>query len=166
MRGLPKCHPILCIVLALKTQLHKVYGKRALGITINSNSSVVDKTKIWVARHSNLKVHARYHRFTDKTNDTNYERIKPSRCTSSFTTQKEGKKDPFTNIPNIPFSRQNMKLFVSLRPSSFYNPLYSNIDEIVISMDTEIPLQVHQRIWRISHFRWIVLLIFQMYHHK
>ena len=43
---------------------HKPHGKRTLGITMLSNLSVSEQTKLKVSRHASMKTHACYQRIT------------------------------------------------------------------------------------------------------
>ena len=56
---------------------HKAHGKRALGITTLSNSSVSEQMKLRASRHSKLKTHARYQRINDEIMEKKYESMNP-----------------------------------------------------------------------------------------
>ena len=57
---------------------HKAHGKRALGITMLSNSSVSEQMKLKASRHSSLKSHTRYQRPTNENIEKKYEALNPS----------------------------------------------------------------------------------------
>ena len=57
---------------------HKPHKKRALGITMLSNSNCSTATKLKAARHSDPKTHARYQRDTAVNQDRRQEAMNPS----------------------------------------------------------------------------------------
>ena len=75
---------------------HKAHGKRALGITMLSNSSVSEQMKLKASRHSNLKTHARYQRINDENIKKKYEAMNPSLLNAS---SKDAKS---TNLASLP----------------------------------------------------------------
>ena len=63
---------------------HKAHGKRALGITMLSNSSVSEQMKLKASRHSNLKSQARYQCMTNENIEKKYKGMNPLLLTNSI----------------------------------------------------------------------------------
>ena len=72
------CTKFATICKFTDAHLHKPHGKRALGVTMLSNSSVSEQTKLKVSRHKSMKTHAHYQRVTTENLDKKYEAMNPS----------------------------------------------------------------------------------------
>ena len=61
-------------------QAHKAHGKRSFGITLLSNSSATEETKLRVSRHTGMKSHTRNQRLTGKNIEKKYKAMNPLLC--------------------------------------------------------------------------------------
>ena len=78
---------------------HKAHGKRALGIRVLSNSSVLEHMKLKASRHSNLKSHAKYQRVTNENNEKKYKDMNPSLLNNSI--GKRNSQDSWMNFVSL-----------------------------------------------------------------
>ena len=75
---------------------HEAHGKRALGVTMLSNSSVSEQTKLKAFRHSNLIGHARYQCVINENIEKKYEAMNPLLLNNSI-----GKRDSQESWMNL-----------------------------------------------------------------
>ena len=58
------CSTFATLCKFTNAHLRKPHGKHTLGVTMLSNSSISEQTKVKVSRHASMKTHAHYQRIT------------------------------------------------------------------------------------------------------
>ena len=117
---------------------HKPHGKRALGITMLSNSSVSEHVKLRSSRHSNLKTHERYQRLTAENLDKKYEAMNPSLRSPSTS---EPVPSPRKNSSPPPVDKQISRVS-PYNGNTHTQPTYHPPSQIVININSGDPHHV------------------------
>ena len=121
---------------------HKAHGKRALGITMLSNSSVSEHVKMRSSRHSNLKTHERYQRLTDDNIDKKYEAMNPSLRIKEPSSEGIASPSKTSNLNSPVINNVNSNVNSSFSNKRFRAPTYNPPSQIVININPSQPQEI------------------------
>ena len=130
---LARMPPIFASWCGLDNQhLHKPLGKRALDITMLSNSTVSEDTKMRASRHANLKTHACYQRPTNKNVNQKYKAMNPLLCTSSDSSKSQEKNSILSSSPKTICNSWPS----TITPTSYHQTSSAPMTLVVININT------------------------------